>query len=87
MKKNGNLKKVCDTWSEILNEDVNPDDNLLEKRLDSLKATKFISIINQKYAANIKLKFVFLYITPRAFVEECLSNIELNEDNILEGEI
>lgn len=87
MKKEENIKKVCDIWSEILNEEISPNDNLLERGLDSLKATKFISILNQKYAINIKLKSIFLHIIPRNFVEECLANTELNDDNIFEGEI
>lgn len=86
-KKDIKLKIVCDIWCEILNEDINKDDNLLERGLDSLKATKFISILNQRYAINIKLKSVFLFVTPIDFVEKCLDEIELNDDVIFEGEI
>ena len=48
---------------------------------------RFISILNQRYAINIKLKSVFLFVTPIDFVEKCLDKIELNDDDIFEGEI
>ena len=86
-KKDIKVEKICDIWCEILNENINKDDNLLERGLDSLKATKFISILNQRYAIKIKLKSVFLFVTPIDFVEKCLDKIELNDDDIFEGEI
>ena len=86
-KKDIKVEKICDIWCEILNENINKDDNLLERGLDSLNATKFISILNQRYAINKKLKSVFLFVTPIDFVEKCLDKIELNDDDIFEGEI
>ena len=86
-KKDIKVEKICDIWCEILNEDINKDDNLLEKGLESLNATKVISILNQRYAITIKLKSVFLFVTPIDFVEKCLNKIELNDDDIFEGEI
>ena len=86
-KKDIKVEKIFDIWCEILNENINKDDNLLERGLDSLNATKFISILNQRYAINIKLKSVFLFVTPIDFVEKCLNKIELNDDDIFEGEI
>ena len=83
-KKDIKVEKICDIWCEILNENINKDDNLLER---GLNATKFISILNQRYAINIKLKSVFLFVTPIDFVEKCLDKIELNDDDIFEGEI
>lgn len=83
-----NINVICGLWEEIIGDKIYPNVSLFEQGVDSLNATKFISILDKEYGVSMKLKLVFLNET----VEKLASvlNYPLNkiENNIIEeGEI
>ncbi|WP_057490008.1 beta-ketoacyl synthase N-terminal-like domain-containing protein [Streptococcus orisasini] len=77
------LNKVCEIWSEELEEDVHPDSDFFELNGDSLIAIDIIDRINKEFEVTLNTNVLLNNATPRACLALISKSVKEKNSNIL----